>query len=230
MSTKAVTPGKVKKLLLLLILITPFGCATVPPESVILSDNIGKDIVALQSAHTQLIRQYFGSMRTNANNFVDTVYRPNIVRHTIEDLDLINMLIAASQGSDPDRLDPLDIMEIYTEEALNQISVFRTDLLKPINQQEERLLAETNQIYSAILNANSAITAHLDSVVKVHGSQSKLLGDIGLPPNLREEIAKRTMGFTQELDLTLVKLKQAEDDLNEKDYEELIDSVKEIFK
>lgn len=219
-----------RQLLSVLLTFVLAGCATVPPESVLLSSNMGKDLVALQTAHNNLINQYFGSMEANTNTFVDTVYRTFIIRKTLEDSDIVKTLVTADKGQHPDGLEPLDIMEIFSEEVLAQIESFRAEMLAPIMLQKESVTNDVNQTYFAIINANATITAHLDSVVKVHQSQSKILTDLGLPEGSREKLVEKTVGLSVKLNSKLSELTQLKESLGEKDYKGIVNQVKTIFK
>lgn len=190
------------------------ACAQVPKEAVTLSDLVGKDLVAMQAAHSALVRQYFGSMRENVNQFVDYTYRPFIVEKTMKDLDLIKEIQAAAGGGHPDGLDPLDIMDIYVEETINQIQGFRAEMLAPINAQESQLLADLDRSYNAMVNANATVTAHLRSITKVNETQQEALARLGVDPELQGRIAGQAAKLSGEVNNLLIKARNHEDSLD----------------
>jgi len=189
------------------------ACARVPPEAVQLSDLVGKDLTAMRSAHTALSRQYFGAMRENINAFVDYTYRPFIIEQTIGDLDLIKEIQDAAAGRHELGLDPLDVMEIYVEEVINQIEGFRAEMLAPINVQENTLLAELDRSYMAMLNANATITAHLHSVTRVHETQREALASLYVEEDLRERIAGQAARLSGEINDLLTRARQGVEEL-----------------
>ncbi len=201
------------------------ACAQVPKEAVTLSDLVGKDLVAMQAAHTALVRQYFGSMRENVNEFVDYTYRPFVIGKTMQDLDLINEIQAAAAGRHPDGLDPLDIMEIYVEEAINQIQTFRAEMLAPVNAQESRLLADLDRSYNAMVNANATVTAHLRSITKVTDTQQEALARLGVDPELQVRIAGQAAKLSGDVNDLLTKARNSEALLDElpKKLKEILD-------
>ena len=190
------------------------ACAQVPKEAVTLSDLVAKDLVAMRAAHTALVRQYFGSMRENVNAFVDYTYRPFIVEKTMEDLDLVKEIQAAAAGRHKEGLDALDVMEIYVEEAINQIQSFRAEMLAPINSQESRLLADLDRSYNAMINASATVTAHLRSVTKVHEAQQQALSHLGVDPQLQERIAGQAANLSGEVSDLLAKARAGQETLD----------------
>jgi hypothetical protein len=202
-----------RQFLFVVIAILMSACAQVPKEAVSLSDLVSKDLVAMRAAHTALVRQYFGSMRENVNAFVDYTYRPFIIEKTMEDLNLIVEIKAAAGGSHPEGLDPLDIMEIYVEEAMNQIQSFRVEMLAPINTQESQLLVDLDSSYGAMINASATVTAHLRSITKVHEAQQQALSHLGVDPKLQEKIAAQAAKFSGEVNDLLAKARAGDEQL-----------------
>lgn len=215
--------GNCSRIILLLTTLLVSGCARLPVESITLSDTVGKDLAVLHIAHINLVRQYFSLMSDNINAFVDDEYRPFIISQTITELNLIEELKNAT--TDSSELDPLDIMEVYTEEVINQIENFRRELLAPIDQQENTVLSDLELTYTMMRNANATITAHLRSVRGVHEVQSRLLGELGLPTDLRERISTSVAGISQELNRILSEAR-ADDGV----IENLPDKIKKIMK
>ena len=215
--------GNCSRIILLLTTLLVSGCARLPVESITLSDTVGKDLAVLHIAHINLVRQYFSLMSDNINAFVDDEYRPFIISQTITELNLIEELKNAT--TDSSELDPLDIMEVYTEEVINQIENFRRELLAPIDQHENTVLSDLELTYTMMRNANATITAHLRSVRGVHEVQSRLLGELGLPTDLRERISTSVAGISQELNRILSEAR-ADDGV----IENLPDKIKKIMK
>jgi hypothetical protein len=135
------------------------GCASVPVESVQLSEAVGRDLESLHVAHKELAVRYFQRMHRDVDEFVDEVYRPYVIRSTMEDLGLIAKLQASLQPGSA--LDPLDVMEIYVEEAMKQIEVYRAELQAPVTEQEVQVLGAIDASHLRVQNANSIVTGHL---------------------------------------------------------------------
>ncbi len=189
------------------------GCTSTPPEAGELSSLIGRDLGRLHASHSSLVRQRFDVLRARAEIFVDDVYRPYILRTTMEDLDLINEIQAAARG-DGD-LDSLDVMEIYVEEALSRIEAFRRSLLAPIRDQEEALLTELDETYAALRDANAVITAHLASERRLRGARSEAFAQLGVPEDFEERLATGLSSFSNRVDELLLEASDAEETLDE---------------
>lgn len=149
------------------------ACARVPVESVQLSAAVGEDLERLHAAHRELATRYFQRMHQDVDEFVRDVYRPYVIRSTMEDLGLIAKLQGALQpGAE---LDPLDVMEIYVEEAMRQIEAFRSELQAPVSEQERQVIVAIDAAHLRVQNANAIVTGHLASVRKVHDAQGEFL-------------------------------------------------------
>jgi len=70
------------------------------------------------------------------------------------------------------------------------VESMRMELLNPINNQEREVLDSINRSYQEIHYANSIVTGHLSSIVKVHETQAELLESIGVKRDLRTTIGK----------------------------------------
>jgi hypothetical protein len=169
------------------------GCASVPPESVQLSEAIGRDMTSIEVAHREIATRYFSAMREEVNRFIAREYRPFTIRKTIEELDLATRLQDALEpGAE---LDPIDLMTILVEEVQADIDNYRSELLGPIVARERMVLASLDTAYSKLRNANHALTAHLVSVRKVHEAQSSALRGLGLG-DLREQTMQATVALS----------------------------------
>lgn len=169
------------------------ACASVPPETVQLSEAIGRDLTAVEAAHREIATRYFGAMRVEVNRFVDAEYRPFTIRKTVAELDLARRLQdALKPGAE---LDAVDLMAIFVEEVQADIEQYRSELLGPIAANERVVLASLDTTYIKLRNANNALTAHLLSIRKVHEAQASTLRDLGLG-DLRERTLRATVALS----------------------------------
>jgi hypothetical protein len=186
------------------------GCASVPVESVELSETVGRDLESLHVAHKELAVRYFQRMHRDVDEFVRDVYRPYVIRSTMEDLGLVAKLQASLQpGSE---LDPLDVMEIYVEEAMKQIETYRAELQAPVTEQEVQVLGSIDASHLRVQNANAIVTGHLASVRKVHDAQGEFLARARLG-GLQERTASFVTSVSDELARTLDSARSTESEL-----------------
>ncbi len=172
------------------------GCARVPSEAVELSVTVGRDLAELHRANRELAVRYFARMHQDVDEFVDDIYRPFVIRFTMEQLDLVAEIQRAARGEG--ELDPLDVMEIYAEEVLDRIAGFRDSMLAPIVSQERAVLDAIDVAYQRVQNASAVVTGHLASVRKVHDAQAEFLASFGLT-DLRQQVSTAVAGLSDDL-------------------------------
>ncbi len=182
------------------------GCAQVPKEAVELSSTVGRDIAIAHQAHTQLATLLFDKMKGDVNRFVDNIYAPNQIRAAmLRQKELSespepeqrskSLLLAINAAFKPGASEELQTKTLKGMEKLvgairNDIETMRRDLLNPLLEQEKTVLGSINRSYQQIHYANSIVTGHLSSVVKVHETQSELLAEFGVEKDLRKVVGK----------------------------------------
>ena len=205
----------VSRLLLLAILavsvILAAGCATTPDESIELSATIGRDLAVVHEANRNLAVMHFDHLLADVDRFVDEVYRPYIIRATMEDLDLVGELQLSLAGEHD--LDALDILTIYAEETMAQIDTFRREMREPIQAQRREVLLSIDAAFQQLQTANAVVTGHLASVAKVHDAQSETLRYMGLE-DYRTKIAIGLAGLSDEVGAVLENARAADADLD----------------
>lgn len=182
------------------------GCAQVPKESVELSTTIGRDIAVAHEAHAQLATLLFEKMKHDVNRFVDGVYAPYQIRSAMERQQQLSessdsnerkksLLLAINAAFKPGASKKLQAATLKGMEKLVakihlDVEKMRNDLLEPLQEQEKSVLGSINRSYQQIHYANSIVTGHLSSIVKVHEAQSDLLSEFGVEIDLRKEIGE----------------------------------------
>jgi hypothetical protein len=141
-------------------------------------------------------------MKADINKFVDEVYAPY----------QINALLKADQqdfkAGDPNSLfysldsalkNPTDLkaqndalvsMEIFLQVTREEIESYRAERMAPILVQEKEMLGAIDRSYNQIHYANSIVTGHLASIVKVYDAQEKILNEFGVE-GLRSEAGQK---------------------------------------
>ena len=168
-----------------------FSCASVPRESVDLSQSIGTDLEMMQNSHKDLAVILFGRMKDDINNFVDNVYKPYQIRrllqqefedYTFNDPSLFGVMEMFKQdtASEETALLVVGVMQIFVEEVTVEVEAYRLELLTPIIEQEYEVLGRIDQSYSSARYANAVVTGHLSSVHKVNAARENTLGHLGL--------------------------------------------------
>lgn len=178
------------------------GCAQVPRESVELSTTVGRDITQAYRAHRELAIILYERIKSNVNRFVDEVYAPYQINKLLQadhkdfkngDPDSLFFVLDAAikQPSDPEiQKTVLPAMEVFIQVVRAEVEAYRSERLAPILAQEKEVLSAIDRSYNQIHYANSIVTGHLASIVKVHDAQEDLLNEFGIE-GLREEVGQK---------------------------------------
>lgn len=215
---------RVKRAVVLVLMFIFLGCAQVPRESVELSTTVGRDIAEAYRAHRELAIILYTRMKSDINKFIDEVYAPYVIKELLEKdqarfqqgnaLSLFSALNSAVQQPDNKNIQikALDFMDIFVQKLRGRIESYRAELLKPVIDQEKRLLAAIDRSYNQIHYANSIVTGHLASVVKVHDAQDEVLKEFGLE-GLRKDVAENLAKVSKEVASLVEKGKKAEEEI-----------------
>ena len=212
------------------------ACAQVPKESVELSTTVGRDIAEMHRSHKALAIIIYDRIKKDVNRFVDDVYAPyqigRLLRADYDDFksgdpdSLFTVINKAVKQPDDNQAqkNTLPYMQIFLEIVREEIESFRKELLDPVLKQEKELLSAIDRSYNQIHYANSIVTGHLASVVKVHDAQDEVLKEFGAE-GLREEIgtklaetSRKVSEITNQAEKLDVKMADMEDNI--KDWKE----------
>ncbi len=196
---------KSKLILPLLCVLLVTACAQVPRESVELSTTIGRDLETVHKAHRELAGVIFTRMRNDINRFVDEVYAPHqinfamsrqndLARSSDPNKKKASLLLAINNafkdGADPGlQRNVVTAMSIFVRSIRKDVEAMRKELLDPVEAQEAQVHGSIDRAYQQLHYANSIVTGHLASVVKVHEAQAELLDSFGVERDLRKDIS-----------------------------------------
>ncbi len=207
------------------------ACAQVPKESVELSATVGRDLLVLQDAHRATTALLFQRMIDDVDQFVDGTYAPYQIQKTLEqdrelaaaggedsEFTLHKALERASQpGADPVATqEVIDFMQTYVEEIRAEVESYRGKLLAPIEKQRREVMTNLDEAYARVHYANSIVTGHLASVMKVHDAQAAILATVGLE-SLREKSGAAFTRASRSLSEVLLAARKGEGSLDKVD-------------
>ncbi|MCY4374822.1 MAG: hypothetical protein OXC31_13705 [Spirochaetaceae bacterium] len=153
------------------------GCASIPKETVTLSMTVGKDIEQLHSGYRETIRLSFDQMRQAGLSVIDNVWTPAYLKSFVTSGELIE----AAQAEQTERVD------YWARIAIRAIDEKRKEFLDPLQEREDELVAAVDAAFDRVINANAAVTANLNSVLKVQVLQDQVREAVGLS-DIRDEI------------------------------------------
>ncbi|RXQ95720.1 hypothetical protein EO244_07610 [Ancylomarina salipaludis] len=181
---------RVKNIVSIVFIILLAGCASVPKETVLLSQTIGNDLQVLQQSHRNLAELYFNKIKTDINTFVDDVYAPFVIHYVLNkelqsfkkgEPSLYGTLeLAGQKEGKQESENAVNEMANFQNSARKQIEKKRAELLNPILIQETELLKAINKSYLQVNNANTSVTIYLQSLRKLKEEQGQALSIVGL--------------------------------------------------
>lgn len=181
---------KIRIVGVLLMVIFFSACASIPKESVTLSQTLGNDLRVLHNAHRNIVEIHFKKIKGDINSFVDDVYAPFVIHYVLNgelkkfktgNPSLYGTIeIAGQNDGKAESENALKEMGDFLEAAHKQIEGKRTELLLPIIKQETEIVMAVNQSYEHAIYANSTITVYLQSLQKVKDAQKEALSMVGL--------------------------------------------------
>ena len=182
--------NKFPKALLAVSIAIFYSCASVPPQTVLLSKQLGRDLETVQQSHINIIELHFNDIKNNINAFIDETYSPFIIHYVLEKEYtsyksgktslFLSLEKAATEESQPKTEQAVNDMQDFLMAAKRQIEKKRKELMDPVLSQEKDLLNAVNSSYRNMANANNAITNYLQSVRNIKKSQSEVLNEVGL--------------------------------------------------
>jgi hypothetical protein len=211
---------KFTKVVAILFLLVVAGCAQVPKEAVDLSATVGRDIAEIRKSHIALVDIYYGGLLKNINQFIDNIYMPYQIQKTLSDnaikLDMLSAIESASRSdaTGQSQKDAFEKMKIFHLVVHEEVEAYRKVKLKPIEDEHKNVLRDINQSYEQIHYANSIVTGHLASVVKVHDAQNEILEKLDLK-DLRTKVGKEVSDMSDKISDLIVKAKASESNLDE---------------
>ena len=81
---------------------------------------------------------------------------------------------------------------------MKEIEAKRKSLLNPIDEQERQSLEELRKVYAQVEQAQSTVTAHLNSIHKVSEEQDQVLARLGLLKE-RDAIIDKALQTNQQI-------------------------------
>lgn len=213
-----------KVILISLLTLLVVGCAAnVPKEVVELSYQMEQDLVELESTYVLLVKQHFALLRSQRENYLKNEWTPRLVKSWVTDGQLVEMSngsVVYDEASDefiaatsPKPADQLRGVVLWAEAAVAEIEVKRAELLNPLIDAEQKLLADIQKGFSLIRLSNQTISAHLNSVREVQDVQNDLLQKHGWS-GLRNSISDKLSDLSNQAQIGLDNIRELDNKLD----------------
>jgi hypothetical protein len=150
-----------------------FDCASVPKESVALSDELTGMIRSAEAAHLALLDQYLAQRRERATEFMEKVWIPAFMSNAVKDTRILDSLDARQNQEEKEAL-----LREFTEDASVQIQKRRATLFDAVDEVGRTLREAITGHYSQMLAVSQALTAHLESAANVTEARDQMLASL----------------------------------------------------
>ena len=159
------------------------GCASVPEETVRLSYTVGQDIQELHNGYRRTVMLAFEHIRQRGLTVIKERWTPIYLKNHVKESGLFEHL----QDKEVPEAERYKDLEFWARGAIEDIDNKRKEFLDPLKKREDTLLADLDNAFGRVIRANAAVTAHLNSVLKVQNLQDDILDSVGLK-DIRDKI------------------------------------------
>lgn len=191
-----------------------FGCAQVPPQSVELSATLGRDLQELQRSHRKAIDLLHDHEIERINRYIEQVVIPTYAKIVTDSVGLrLSQDLSNAVGPNAAQADKDRIYEEMRKTVLgisSRVEKQRQELTAPIETARKARLQELDMAYAQLQQANSVLTAHLASIVKVNTVQDELLAKVGLK-DFRQKVGDSALELDKQIEEALSTAKDVED-------------------
>jgi len=153
------------------------GCASVPAEAVTLSRTVGEDLQVVHTSYNKMVRDYFDLMRQETIGVFEQKFTPAYLKVYVPESGLVDLA----------KTENFEGLEFWARTVVDRLDSTRKQLVEPIDAREQAMLEQIDAMFARMATANAEVTAHLNSVRKVHEAQDQALAQVGLP-NLRQQV------------------------------------------
>lgn len=162
---------RIARCTLLLTFLALSACATVPRESVQLSQAIGNDIQELHAGYRATIQAQFQLMRQNGLEVIENRWVPTYLASFVEDGRLVDFARAGNT----------EAVEYWARVAIQAIDGRRQEFLDSMDQRERALLAQVDEAFGRVTHANATLTGLLRSATERRAGAGLLraTGEVG---------------------------------------------------
>ena len=209
-------------LLIMLLAILLFSCASIPKESVSLSESIGKGLNETQKTHLKLLNHYFDEKRENVDLVINELWIPKFAEEFYAIPQVQEKWSEVCNSNDPiDKLKFTTTVGIKIQEKINNK---RAELIDPLNETEKILESKLLEHYNKLHLANSVVTNYLSSASKVKEKEIKLLQMLGIEQQEVENTISQINDVMGNINTEMSSLEQGEHQT-----QKYIEKLKEII-
>jgi hypothetical protein len=138
------------------------GCATIPKESVTLSENLGTMLSSSRASYITLVNRYFDQRVEAVRNFALNEYKPAFIKN------IQKRLKDQNQEFTFDRYD----------QAMTRVLKKTDEWVAEVEAQRTQVLNDVSEHYDLMTRANESVTSLLRSANQIEETRKKLTGEL----------------------------------------------------
>jgi len=179
-----------------------------------LSTKLGSDLQVLQRSHRKAVDLLHDRDLERIDRYIDQTVIPTYVKAAIDGVgprlaaNLDKALKSGATQADKDLV--FDEMRKVVLAVSNRVERERKSLKDPVEEARKARLQELDMAYAQLQQANSVLTAHLASILKVNTVQDDLLKKAGLE-DFRKKVSDAALDTDKSVDSALAKSSNVED-------------------
>ena len=203
--------------------LTMSACATIPKETIELSNTVGRDLEEVHRSHRALATVIFDIMEKDVNKFINEIYAPAYIKEFAVEYKLDDM-VKGIVANAPNNL--LPVLVRFVEKSNEIIENKRAELLTQIKAQRNQVINDIDASHRQLQAAQALIAGHLASVRNVHDAQGEVLKNVGLE-SVREKLAQNTEKVSDHIIGLIEEAEKAEGKMDK--IEEVLLKIKETI-
>jgi len=187
----------IRNLLLVIVALIYTGCATVPKQSYLLSEELGIKINSLEDSHLELLHRFFSQKRVQVDDYIRERWIPAFAQNLFGDPALAGQLKDLTEsGSSEDILNAFVFMGTALQTDINNK---RTEMILPLDELENLLEQKIRNEYNVTRSINNTLTSFLYSASKVDENRMRFMEMIGISQDKINELIDKTDTIVEEL-------------------------------
>jgi hypothetical protein len=184
-------------LLLVLFTVVFAGCATIPKQSYLLSEELGIKLNSLEDSHLELLHRFFDQKRAQVDNYIRERWIPEFAQNLFGDPALAGQLKDLTETGSPE--DMLNAFVFMGTSLQTDINNKRTEMILPLDELENLLEQKIRNEYNVTRSINNTLTSFLYSASKVDENRIRFMEMFGISQDKINEVIDETDHIVEEL-------------------------------
>lgn len=154
------------------------GCVSVPPEAPALADALGARLVDIESAHVNLVEDFFSERRARIDRHLDEIWVPAFAREFFDEPTNLRLWRDVVASNDPG--DRVMFLTIVGPALQSRINAKRDELVDPLNRVEREVRSVLRGEYVATRRLSDSLETYLAAASRTTNVRDRALEAAGI--------------------------------------------------